>query len=68
MAFRSVKIIFRNSDGLSKTVYFKQNIGVTYPTPVPEPVEIPPPPPEPVIIIPFTPLTVTLVNPGVAGR
>ena len=23
MAFRSVKIIFRNSDGLSKTIYFK---------------------------------------------
>ena len=58
MAFRSVKIIFRNSDGLSKTVYFKQNIGVTYPTPVPEPVEIiPPPPPEP------TPIPIS-IGPG----
>ncbi len=57
MAFRSVKIIFRNSDGLSKTVYFKQNIGVTYPTPVPEPVEIIPPPPEP------TPIPIS-IGPG----
>ena len=45
MAFRSVKIIFRNSDGLSKTIYFKQNIGVeNYPTPAPEPIEVKFPP------------------------
>ena len=43
MAFRSVKIIFRNSDGLSKTIYFKQNVGIAYPTPAPEVKEVTPP-------------------------
>lgn len=44
MAFRSVKIIFKNKDGLSKTIYFKQNIGNAFPEPAPR---IPPAPPEP---------------------